>query len=198
MASAAPKVLISYSHDSPEHAGHVLKLTSRLREDGIDCTIDQYVVVPEEGWPRWMDKRIRDANFVLIVCTETYYQRAMGDEQPGRGLGVRWEAHLIYQYIYGAGTTNTKFIPVLFEGGSPLHIPTPLQSTNHYFVDTMEGYEDLYRRLTNQARAIKPELGKLRSLPPCRTQIGRRVRQVGECSQSAAPLPAAAGRPQGA
>jgi TIR domain len=71
MASEPPKVLISYSHDSPEHAQHVLELANRLRADGIDCTIDQYVLVPPEGWPRWMDKQVRDSDFVVMVCTET-------------------------------------------------------------------------------------------------------------------------------
>jgi hypothetical protein len=165
MASEPPKVLISYSHDSPEHAQQVLELANRLRADGIDCTIDQYVVVPPEGWPRWMDKQIRDSDFVVMVCTETYYQRVMGEEQPGKGLGVRWEGHLIYGEIYRAGTMNTKFIPVLFEGGDPSHIPAPARDTNHYFARTARGYEDLYRRLTNQPYATKPELGKLRSLP---------------------------------
>jgi hypothetical protein len=166
MASEPPKVLISYSHDSPEHEQHVLKLANRLRADGIDCTIDQYVVAPAEGWPRWMDKQIRDSDFVVIVCTETYYQRVMGEEQPRKGLGVRWEGHLIYQAIYRAESMNTTFIPVLFESGNYAHIPAPLQSTNYYSVDARSGYEDLYRRLTNQPRAVKPELGKLRSLPP--------------------------------
>jgi hypothetical protein len=167
MAAAPPKVLISYSHDSAEHAQHVLELANRLREDGIDCTIDQYVVVPAEGWPRWMDKQIRDSDFVLMVCTETYYQRVMGgEEESGKGLGVRWEGHLIYQAIYSAESMNTKFIPVLFESGKYAHIPTPVQSTTFYFAQTEDGYEDLYRRLTNQPRASKPELGKLRSLPP--------------------------------
>jgi len=106
MASEPPKVFISYSHDSAEHAQHVLELANRLRADGIDCTIDQYVVVPAEGWPRWMDKQIRDSDFVVMVCTETYYQRVMGEEQPGKGLGVRWEGHLIYGEIYRAGTTK--------------------------------------------------------------------------------------------
>jgi WD40 repeat protein len=166
MASDSPKVLISYSHDSPEHEQRVLTLADRLRAEGIDCTIDQYVLVPEEGWALWMERQIRDSNFVVMVCTETYYQRVMGEERPGKGLGVRWEGDLIYQSIYSAGTIDTKFIPVLFEDGSPSHIPTPLQSTNHYSVDAEDGYEDLYRRLTNQPRAIKPELDKLRSLPP--------------------------------
>ena len=41
MASAPPKVLISYSHDSSEHEERVLTFTDRLRGDGIDCIIDQ-------------------------------------------------------------------------------------------------------------------------------------------------------------
>jgi hypothetical protein len=42
-----------------------LVLSKRLREEGIDCTIDQYLLVPPEGWPRWMEKQIRESNFVL-------------------------------------------------------------------------------------------------------------------------------------
>jgi hypothetical protein len=87
MASEPPKVLLSYSHDSPEHAQRVLELANHLRADGIDCTIDQYVVAPAEGWPRWMDKQIRNSDFVVMVCTETYYQRVMGEEESGKGLG---------------------------------------------------------------------------------------------------------------
>ena len=166
MASDPPKVLISYSHDSPEHRDRVLVLSKRLRKDGIDCTIDQYVVVPPEGWPRWMEKQIRNSDFVLMVCTETYYRRVLGEEDPGRGRGVRWEGHLVYEAIYQADTRNTKFIPVLFEGGGLQWIPPVLQSTSYYDLSSEDGYENLYRRLTNQPRADKSELGKLRSLPP--------------------------------
>jgi len=166
MASEPPKVLISYSHDSPEHERRVLELADRLRGDGIDCTIDQYVVAPEEGWLLWMERQIRDSDFVLMICTETYYQRVMGEEEPGKGHGVRWEGHLIKQYIYDAGTLNTRFIPVLLKGGNRSHIPVPLRSATFYFVHVEDGYGDLYSRLTNQPRAVKPELGKLLSLPP--------------------------------
>jgi tetratricopeptide (TPR) repeat protein len=166
MASDPPKVLISYSHDCPQHAQHVLELANRLRADGIDCMIDQYVLVPEEGWPRWMDKQIRDSDFVAMVCTETYYQRVMGEETPGLGRGVRWEGHLIYEAIYQADTRNRKFIPVVLEASGSHWIPPVLRSTNYYDLGTNDGYEELYRRLTDQPRAIKPELGKPRSLPP--------------------------------
>ena len=45
----------------------------KLRNEGIDCMLDQYETSPPEGWPRWMDKQIRDANFVLMVCAQTGY-----------------------------------------------------------------------------------------------------------------------------
>jgi tetratricopeptide (TPR) repeat protein len=159
-----PKVLISYSHDSPAHADRVRELSDRLRADGIDCILDQYEVSSPEGWPRWMDRHVRDADFVLMVCTETYYRRVMGEETPGTGLGVRWEGHVSYQHIYNAGTVNTKFIPVLLETGKYEHIPTPLQGVARYFTQTEESYEDLYRRLTNQPEHVKPALGEVRRL----------------------------------
>jgi tetratricopeptide (TPR) repeat protein len=168
MATPLPqtlKVFISYSHDSPEHADRVLELADRLRADGIDAVLDQYEVSPPEGWPRWMDRWIRDSQFVLMVCTPTYYHRVMGEEEPGVGLGVRWEGNLIYQHIYIAGTLNAKFIPVQFAEGEVSQIPTPLQGVTNYRIDTEQGYEKLYRRLTDQPHALKAELGPLRALP---------------------------------
>ena len=155
-STATCRVFISYSHDSPEHAQRVLELANHLRTDGIDCTIDQYVVVPPEGWPRWMENQIRDSEFVLMVCTETYCRRVLGEEDPGRGRGVRWEGHLVYEAIYQADTRNTKFIPVLFEGGGLQWIPPVLQSTNYYDLSSEDTYKELYRHLTNQPRVESP------------------------------------------
>jgi hypothetical protein len=161
MASEPPKVLISFSHDSREHEQRVLELANRLRGDGIDCTIDLYVVVPEEGWPLWMERQIRDSNFVLMVCTGTYLKRVLGEEQPGKGLGVRWEGNLIYNAIYSAGVMNTKFIPLLFVAGEASQVPTPLQGTTFYEPFTDAGYEKLYLRLSESTSSGKQEFGKL-------------------------------------
>ena len=164
MASDPPKVLVSYSHDSPEHVQRVLTLAGRLREDGIDCMIDQYVAAPEEGWTLWTKKQIRDSEFILMVCTETYLKSVRGtrERQPRNGRDA-WEGHLIDQALYRDGTSNTKFIPVLFEVGDSSHYP--VRNTHFYLIDTEHGYEDLLRRLTNQPWIMKPELGQRRSLP---------------------------------
>lgn len=159
------EVFISYSHDDVEHVQRVLELSNKLRSEGINCILDQYEVSPPEGWPCWMDKKIRDAQFVLMICTEFYYKRVMREEEPGKGHGVLWERNLIYQHIYNAGSENTKFIPVIFDTAHRAHIPTPLQGATYYCVNTQEGHDDLYFRLLNKPKAEKSELGKLRPLP---------------------------------
>ena len=49
------RVFISYSADSDEHCEKVLALSERLRTDGIETVLDQYVNgSPVQGWPRLM------------------------------------------------------------------------------------------------------------------------------------------------
>jgi len=156
------EVLISYSWDDKEHVTWALEFCNRLRADGIDAIVDQYEDSPPEGWPKWMDRKVRDCQIVLVVCTRTYYRRVMGDEIEGKGLGVRWESALTYQHIYNAGGKNAKFIPVLRRTQDQEFIPTPLQGTTHYCVESDDGYEKLYARLLNRGAAKKPKLGSVR------------------------------------
>jgi tetratricopeptide (TPR) repeat protein len=160
-----PIVFISYSHDSPEHADRVLALSDKLRAGGINCILDQYEDSPPEGWPRWMDSQIQAADFVLMICTSMYFRRVMGKEEPGTSLGVRWEGNLIYQHIYNADTTNSRFLPALLEGATITDIPAPLKGAIYYRPSTPAGYEALYRRLTDQPLTPKPALGTRRTLP---------------------------------
>ncbi|MBI4641535.1 MAG: tetratricopeptide repeat protein, partial [Candidatus Tectomicrobia bacterium] len=145
-----PKVFISYSHDSPQHMNRVLDLSNRLRADGIDCHIDQYETSPPEGWPRWMINQIEEADFVLMVCTETYERRFRGGKEAGKGLGAKWEGAIITQELYETEANNTKFIPVLFSSGNSTHIPIILRGATRYDLSTDEGYWDLYCHLTSQ------------------------------------------------
>src|SRR3990172_4482659 len=161
----APKVFISYSHDSPEHAERVLTLSDRLRQDGIDSHIDQYEVSPPEGWPRWMENKIEWADFVLVVCTETYQQRFKGKAPAGQGKGVKWEGAILTQELYDAGAQNTRFIPVVLSSEGTAHIPVVLRGQTYYDLSTDNGYEALYRHLTGQPRIAKPTLGKLKPMP---------------------------------
>jgi hypothetical protein len=127
-----------------------------------------------------MERQIREADFVLLVCTESYARRVRGEEGPGVGRGVVWEANLIRNELYNARTVSRKFIPVLLAGGEKRFIPAPLQGRTHYRADDEEGYETLYRRLTDQPLTPRPDLGARRTLPP-------RARRSGGTGGSGAP-----------
>jgi class 3 adenylate cyclase len=160
-----PRVFISYSHDSEEHKDRVLALAERLREDGIDCEIDQYEEAPAEGWPRWMQDRLAWADHVLVVCTAPYAARFQGRGEPGRGKGAKWEGAIVTQEIYDAEGRNTKFIPVLINAADLEHVPTVLRPATWHVLSSEDEYERLYRRLTGQPLVTRRAVGALRKMP---------------------------------
>ena len=178
MASPRPvRVFISYSHDSEEHAARVLKLANRLRADGIEAWIDQYEAAPARGWPRWMERQVEEADFVLCVCTETYRRRFDQREEIGKGLGVTWEGALVRIGLYLDQGENRKFLAVLLEDDYEQHIPTPIRAFTHYSLSDPKGYERLYRHLTDQPEAVALPLGPQRVLDskPQRSLLGEAV-----------------------
>lgn len=166
MPDRPPRVFISYSQDSPAHCKRVLGLANRLVGDGLDCIIDQYEPHPKEPWPRWMDRQIEEADFVVVVCTETYLRRASGRANRDTGRGATFESVLIIQDLYDTGMWNEKFIPVLLDEAPVEYVPKPLRGYTHYRADAERGYEDLYRHLTRQPRVVKPPAGRHWTLAP--------------------------------
>src|SRR5215470_19573224 len=173
-AVSPKRVLISYSHESEEHRTRIRRLADQLRADGIDAMIDQYDPHPPEGWPMWMERQINGADFVLLVCTETYWHRAEGHEQPGRGLGVAWEADLIRDALFEHPHENTRFIPILFRATDERFVMQRLRFVARYVLDEYaldarsanNGYGLLYRHIMNQPLVKKPPVGRPIKLDP--------------------------------
>jgi diguanylate cyclase (GGDEF)-like protein len=160
------KVFISYSHDSPEHSAAVLTLSNRLRADGIDAALDQYDDSPPLGWPFWMEEQVRNADFVLIVCTDIYrYHVEHFESISTGGKGVLWESNLVYNLVYLNRLRNQKFIPILLSQAWPESNPTPLKGFTYYNPETPDGYEGLYRLLVGDPLIKRPPLGPRRRLP---------------------------------
>ncbi|WP_287600149.1 SEFIR domain-containing protein [Thiothrix sp.] len=154
------KVFISYSHDSQPHRDFVRGLSDQLRQEGLVCEIDQYINgFPPEGWQCWMENQIEAADFVLLVCTETYLRRYRGRETDG-GRGVTFEGVVISQTLYDHYYHNTKFIPVIPAQGLVEHVPIPLKQYSTYRLP--DDYETLYGLLSGQAKYIPAELGEIR------------------------------------
>src|ERR1700730_13797091 len=100
-----PKAFISYSWDDQAHKSWVHDLAVRLRDDGVDVTLDQWHAAPGDPLPAFMDKPIRETYFVRIVWTPPYKWKADG----GQG-GVGLESDLIQGHIFTSSNPR-KFIP---------------------------------------------------------------------------------------
>ncbi len=147
-----PKIFISYSHDGDGHRERVLALAQRLRQDGFETILDRYVQgSPPQGWPRWMLNQIDWADFILLVCTETYYRRFRGQDMPGVGKGVDWEGAIITNELYGQKSVSARFVPVVFEAADTRFIPEPLAAFTHYFLANESRYGELTRYLAGGA-----------------------------------------------
>ena len=161
---SAKTVFISYSHDSASHRERVLGLSERLRGDGIETRLDQYLNgAPDEGWPRWMLDRLDEADFVLVVCTETYYRRFRGHEVPGMGKGADWEGTLITQELYDTRSRTLKFVPVLFDSQDESFIPEPLRKLTYYLLTSESSYNEFYDFLLGQGGVEPGPIGTVRT-----------------------------------
>jgi SEFIR domain len=179
-------VFISYSFDSDEHCERVLALSERLRHDGIETCLDQYVNgSPRQGWPRWMLDQLDAAGSVLVVCTETYYRRFRGHEEPAKGRGVDWEGALITQEIYDSRSQTLKFVPVFLSAAVEAWVPEPLRSVTHYALTSQSAYQRLYDFLLGQAGVEPSPVGVLKRTP----------RQKGTMLTFAEPPPSEAAKP---
>ncbi|MGY4533544.1 hypothetical protein ACVW0Y_002676 [Pseudomonas sp. TE3786] len=115
-----PKVFISYSWDSPEHRQWIAELAGILRSNGIDAILDQWHVRGGEDLASFMERSIREADRVLVICTEEYYQRAV--ERRG---GVGYEHTMVTgELMRNVGTT--KFVPIARQSGNHAQIPPEL------------------------------------------------------------------------
>ncbi len=148
------EVFISYSHDSEQHKSHVKKLADRLKNDGIYCILDQDFEnkSPEEGWASLTERKISEADYVLIVCTEIYYNRIRGKIKSDEGRGVKWEFDLIRKLIYTDDSQYHRLIPVLFSKNDEEYIPDRLSDLPHYSPDSKAEYKKMFKRISGQIK----------------------------------------------
>ena len=157
----SPTALISYSHDSLDHEQVVLALCNRLRANGIDAFVDQFLPgAPSEGWPLWMERQIEQRDFTLMVCTESYLHRFMETDALGVGRGVVWEARILRNLLYADSAWHARIIPVLLAPDAGAFVPTIFRG---HFYDLSEGrgFKNLLHHLLREPGAEASELGSL-------------------------------------
>lgn len=171
-----PVVFISYSHDSAEHKEWVLDFATTLRNRGIDAVLDQWDLRPGDDLPHFMETQLSACDFVLMICTEKYVEKA----NAGEG-GVGYEKMIMTSSLLSRIDSN-KVIPIVRQKGTNKR-PTFMQSKLYIDFskdDEVEySFDDLLRTLLNAPLYEKPPIGKapfapMESSRPDRTSDGIR------------------------
>src|ERR1035437_5755126 len=113
-----PSAFVSYSWDSDAHCAWVRDFAARLRADGVNVTLDQWELQPGDQLPVFMERAVRENDYVIIVCTPSYAERS----NHRRG-GVGYEGDIMtaeimptqnqrkFISVYRAGTTWEEASP---------------------------------------------------------------------------------------
>lgn len=152
-----PRAFISYSHDSAGHKKWVLDFATTLRNRGVDAVLDQWDLKPGDDLPHFMETQLEAADYVLMICTEKYVEKA----NAGEG-GVGYEKMIMTSSLLAKIDSN-KVIPIVRQTGTD-HRPTFLKSKIYInFSNDSEieySLDDLLRVLLNAPLYEKPKIGE--------------------------------------
>lgn len=156
-----PKVFISYAWED-DVKPWVITFAKQLRKDGVEAVLDQWSAHYGDQLPEFMEKAVRESDFVILICTPKYKKKS--DERVG---GVGYEGNIITSEIFQK-SNHRKFIPVLRKGtwGSAL----PSWAAGKLSMDlsgdpySKKNYQDLLRALHGKWHT-PPPIGKPPDFP---------------------------------
>lgn len=164
-----PKAFISYSWDDEAHREWVAKLATNLRLDGVETILDQWHAVHGDQLPAFMEREIRENDYVLIICTPNY--KLKSDHRKG---GVGYEGDIMTAEVVTQGK-HRKFIPILAHGTWEQSAPSWLKGKYYVdlrgYSDTSKNYSDLLATMLG-LRDIAPPVGsspRIRNYKPIMT-----------------------------
>jgi hypothetical protein len=141
-ATGAPRAFLSYSWDDREHQQWVTEFAERLQgESGVEIIFDRWHLNPGDDKLKFMEQAVVDSNFVIVVCTPMYTERA--NKRQG---GVGYESMVITAELAEHILTN-RFIPVLRKGTWTSSLPVYLKSRMGVNLSDEPYHENEYERL---------------------------------------------------
>lgn len=151
-----PTAFITYSWDDQIHKDWVKFLATKLLGNGIKVILDVWEAIPGDQLPKFMEKSIRENDFVIIICTPNY--KLKSDNRTG---GVGYEGDIMTGEAFVDGQIG-KFIPILKLGSPQDSLPSWLKGK--YYIDfrTEDSFDNAYYDLISTLhgeREIAPKLG---------------------------------------
>lgn len=160
--SPPPKAFISYAWESEVHKAWVRDFAARLRADGVEVHLDRWHLAHGDQLTEFMEREVRENDFVLIVCTPKYRERS--DLRTG---GVGYEGDIITSEVY-TKRNHRKFIPILRLGTWEEAAPSWMRGKVYVDLEGNPYEKSSYQALLatlHSAQESAPPVGKRPNFP---------------------------------
>ncbi|MFA5805419.1 MAG: toll/interleukin-1 receptor domain-containing protein [Melioribacteraceae bacterium] len=143
-------VFISYSWDSEEHKQWVYKLARDLYLNNLQIVIDKIHLRPGDHKLFFMEKAIKGSDFVLLIITEKYSEKASL-----RIGGVGYEYNIINDELFEMITNNNKFIPIVRQKEKGKILPVFLNNFAYLDMSNDSEYNIKIKELINRLNNVQ-------------------------------------------
>jgi formylglycine-generating enzyme required for sulfatase activity len=157
------RVLISYAWDDDKFRQWVRELAARLRADGVDVRLDAWNLEERDHIPEFMNREIRLASRVLVLCSPAYQAKVRATEDGARVTGVGWESRLLSGGELAAN--ESKIIVALARGPWRDAAPDFLLGKRYWDLSDPSTFETHYRELLREITETTEKAPPLGSLP---------------------------------
>jgi hypothetical protein len=156
--AANPTCFISYSWDSHTHERWVRKLAEALIANGVSVHLDVFETHLGSNLPEYMERCVRDSDFVILVCTPRYAERA--NERKG---GVGFETSIVTGEVFETTSAIKKFVPLLRGEDPSKSLPTYLKGRKYLDARSRRSFRKYLKQLVyhlwDRALILQPPLG---------------------------------------
>ena len=187
-----PRVFISYTWHPEENKGKAFRIAENLRGMGFDVRIDVYFQQsihgfsppqpvdgdPRNAWVVWAENEIRQADCVLLLCTDEYTASDRNRDSYGeswinwhnlpyeqklqtRVPFVWWDWHCMYDDWKSGKAAPSKYVPAGFGPyeSNKVNIPGFLGSATYCNLEDEKDFSGMLRRLKTEHRRMNPRSG---------------------------------------
>lgn len=91
----AIRLFVSYAWEDENYQDWVKALSTQLCSDGLDVRLDAWHLERGVTIPEFMNREVRLADVVLVLCSPTYRSKVHDMEDRRRTTGCGWEAMLL-------------------------------------------------------------------------------------------------------
>ncbi len=146
------------------------RLGEQLQTKGVKVLLDQWDIQPGADLPNYMETSVREADFVLLICTPLFAKKA----NLGKGA-VGYEKSIVTGEISHHFSSSNKLVPILRNGSPPKSLPSYLKSK--VFIDFLDdnvfssSFDKLLRHMHESPLYVRPPLGSKPPLEPFKIHV---------------------------